>query len=45
GVGRLKAGALEAQLGADVIELTRRVKSALDPHGILNPGAVLHAER
>ena len=41
GVGRLKAGSLEAQLGPDVMALTRRVKDALDPRGILNPGAVL----
>ncbi len=39
GVGRLKTGSLEAQLGPDVMALTRRVKEALDPHGILNPGA------
>jgi glycolate oxidase len=39
GVGRLKAGSLEAQLGPDVMALTRRVKHALDPAGILNPGA------
>ena len=39
GVGRLKIGSLEAQLGPDVMALTRRVKAALDPHGILNPGA------
>ncbi len=39
GVGRLKIGALETQLGTDVMALTRRVKDAFDPHGILNPGA------
>ena len=39
GVGRLKAGSLEAQLGPDVMALNRRVKAALDPHGILNPGS------
>ena len=39
GVGRLKTGSLEAQLGPDVMALTRRVKDALDPDGILNPGA------
>ena len=39
GVGRLKVGSLEAQLGPDVMALTRRVKHALDPQGILNPGA------
>ncbi len=39
GVGRLKVGSLAAQLGPDVMALTRRVKYALDPRGILNPGA------
>jgi len=41
GVGRAKKAALPEQLGADVMALTWRVKDALDPHGILNPGAVL----
>jgi len=41
GVGRLKKAALPDQLGPDVIALTRRIKDALDPDGILNPGAVL----
>jgi glycolate oxidase len=41
GVGRLKKGHLPAQLGPDVMELTHRIKDALDPLGILNPGAVL----
>ena len=41
GVGRTKKAALPDQLGADVMALTRRVKDALDPDGILNPGAVL----
>ena len=40
GVGRLKRGWLEDYLGADVMALNRRVKDALDPQGILNPGAV-----
>jgi glycolate oxidase len=39
GVGRAKRGALPDQLGPDVMALTRRVKDALDPQGILNPGA------
>jgi glycolate oxidase len=39
GVGRLKRDALPAQLGPDVMALTHRIKQALDPQGILNPGA------
>ena len=38
GVGTLKARHLARQLGPDVMEITRAVKAALDPHGILNPG-------
>ncbi len=41
GVGRLKKAALPDQLGPDVMALTRRIKDALDPAGILNPGAIL----
>jgi glycolate oxidase len=38
GVGTLKARHLATQLGPDVMEITRAVKAALDPAGILNPG-------
>ena len=41
GVGRLKKPWLGAYLGPDVLALNQRVKDALDPQGILNPGAVL----
>jgi FAD/FMN-containing dehydrogenase len=41
GVGRTKKAALPDQLGPDVMALSQRVKDALDPDGILNPGAVL----
>jgi glycolate oxidase len=41
GVGKAKAVALPDQLGDDVMALTRRIKDALDPQGILNPGAIL----
>lgn len=43
GVGRLKKAALPDQLGPDVMALTHRVKDALDPHGLLNPGAIVDA--
>ena len=38
GIGTLKARHLVMQLGPDVMDLTRRVKQALDPQNILNPG-------
>ncbi|MGL5810781.1 MAG: FAD-binding oxidoreductase [Nocardioides sp.] len=41
GVGRAKKQKLAEQLGDDVMALNQRVKDALDPHGILNPGAIL----
>lgn len=41
GVGRLKKPWLAGQLGPEAMELNRRIKNALDPDGILNPGAVI----
>jgi len=41
GIGRTKKAALPDQLGPDVMALTRKIKLALDPGLILNPGAVL----
>ena len=40
GVGRLKKAWLPGFLGPDVMDLNQRIKNALDPQGILNPGAV-----
>ncbi|OHV35374.1 FAD-linked oxidase [Pseudofrankia sp. EUN1h] len=40
GVGRLKRPWLLPQVGQDVLDLSLRIKQALDPLGILNPGAV-----
>ena len=41
GVGRLKKPWLAGQIGPEAMELNRRIKAALDPDGILNPGAVV----
>ena len=41
GVGRLKKMHLPDQLGPDLMDVSHRIKAALDPLGILNPGAVL----
>ncbi len=41
GVGRLKKAWLPSYLGPEVTALNHRIKDALDPAGILNPGAVL----
>ena len=40
GVGRLKRPWLRDYLGGDALALNERIKAALDPAGILNPGAV-----
>jgi D-lactate dehydrogenase (cytochrome) len=41
GVGLHKIDYLEEEHGAPTVEVMRRIKRALDPHGILNPGKVL----
>ncbi|CAJ1498565.1 FAD-binding oxidoreductase [[Mycobacterium] burgundiense] len=41
GVGRLKKPWLAGYLGPEAMELNRRIKQALDPDGILNPGAII----
>ena len=43
GVGRAKRSALPDQLGPDVMALSLKIKKALDPDGVFNPG-VMFAE-
>jgi glycolate oxidase len=38
GVGRAKVAALADQVGPDVLDLAARVRAAVDPLGIMNPG-------
>lgn len=45
GVGRLKEPWLKDYLGDDVYELNLRIKAALDPQNLLNPGAMFRVER
>lgn len=40
GIGYTKSPYVGLELGADQVELMKRVKVAFDPHGILNPGKV-----
>jgi FAD/FMN-containing dehydrogenase len=43
GIGRLKVGELERYADGVELQLMRAVKTAFDPHGIMNPGKVLRA--
>lgn len=40
GIGVLKKQFMELDVGSDALELMRRIKDALDPQGILNPGKI-----
>jgi glycolate oxidase len=40
GIGFAKAPYLALELSPDVIALSKRVKAAFDPRGILNPGKI-----
>jgi FAD/FMN-containing dehydrogenase len=41
GIGRMKRDELATVKSAVEIDLMRRIKSAFDPNGILNPGKLL----
>jgi glycolate oxidase len=43
GVGRIKRAWLPDYLGVDAMALNQRIKSALDPQNIMNPGSVFPA--
>ncbi|GGE50586.1 FAD-binding oxidoreductase [Actibacterium pelagium] len=44
GIGRLKVGDLERYGDPAKLNMMRAIKTAVDPHGIMNPGAVLRAD-
>jgi FAD/FMN-containing dehydrogenase len=41
GIGRLKTDMMEAWRGGAELATMRRIKAALDPLGVMNPGKVL----
>ncbi len=41
GIGRVRRDWLERELGATGVALLRRVKTALDPNGVMNPGVLI----
>ena len=41
GIGRVRKPYLKDELGEEGVALLRRVKSALDPHGLMNPGNLI----
>jgi FAD/FMN-containing dehydrogenase len=44
GIGRIRAETLPRIWGAEVYEVMRRTKAALDPKGLLNPGVMFSSE-
>ncbi|MEO1790122.1 MAG: FAD-linked oxidase C-terminal domain-containing protein, partial [Pseudomonadota bacterium] len=44
GVGRLKVDELQRYGDPAKLAVMRAIKQALDPHGIMNPGAVLPSD-
>lgn len=44
GVGRIKQGFLAAEIGVIGVNLHRKIKKALDPRGVFNPGSMFSME-
>lgn len=44
GIGLTKAKYLESEIGSVGIEITKRIKTAFDPNGVLNPGKIIPVE-
>ena len=44
GVGRIKQGFLAAEIGAIGVDIHRKIKKALDPLGVFNPGSMFSME-
>jgi alkyldihydroxyacetonephosphate synthase len=44
GIGRIRRDRLVDEIGAEGVALVRTLKRALDPDGLLNPGALLPPE-
>ena len=40
GIGRLKTGDLNTYASSAKLQAIRQIKAALDPHNIMNPGAI-----
>lgn len=40
GIGTMKAPFMEMELGSDGLDMMKRIKTAWDPHNILNPGKI-----
>jgi glycolate oxidase len=40
GIGVLKKQFMELDIGLDAVDLMRRIKAAIDPLGLMNPGKV-----
>jgi alkyldihydroxyacetonephosphate synthase len=44
GIGRLRVPWMAQELGVSGVDVLRRIKRALDPNGIMNPGALIPGE-